>query len=54
MPSRISSEQSRGEEIADSVSHGISLIAAIVGFPVIIKSAIHMGTANIVGASMCR
>jgi len=52
MPNRTSREQSPGEEIANSVSHGISLIAAVFGVPVVVEAAIHLGTANIVGASI--
>jgi hemolysin III len=45
--------QSLGEEIANSVSHGVGLLAAIVAAPVLVLSAIrHDGAARIVGASV--
>lgn len=44
--------QSLGEEIANSVSHGVALLAAIVGVPFLIASASHFGVANVVGASV--
>jgi hemolysin III len=45
--------QSQGEEFANSVSHGIGLIAAIVGAPVLIVHAMEHGDAQfIVGASI--
>jgi hemolysin III len=44
-------EQARGEEIANSVSHGIALLGALAGSPIIIIAAIHRGSiAGIVGA----
>lgn len=46
-------EQSRGEEIANSVSHGLGLIAALVGTPFLITHATRQGDAAfIVGASV--
>ncbi len=46
-------EQSRGEEIANSVSHGVALLAAIVAMPVLIVVSAQQGTAiNIVGATV--
>jgi len=46
-------EQSRGEEIANSVSHGIGLVAAIVAVPFLIIHAVRSGdTGFIVGASL--
>ena len=43
--------QSRGEEIANSVSHGITLLLAIAATPALIASAMEQGTAvSIVGA----
>lgn len=46
-------EQSRGEEIANSVSHGIGLIAAIVVAPLLVRHAVRFGDAGfIVGASL--
>ena len=45
--------QSLGEEIANSVSHGVGFIAAIVISPIIILSAVQQGsTAGVVGASV--
>jgi len=44
--------QSLGEEIANSVSHGMALLAAIVGAPFLIVAARDFGAANIVGASV--
>jgi hemolysin III len=44
-------EQSRGEEIANSVSHGIALVAALVGTPFLIFHATSQGDAGfVVGA----
>ncbi len=45
-------EQSLGEEIANSVSHGVGLLAAIVGMPFLIASAQPLGVAGLVGASI--
>jgi hemolysin III len=45
-------EQSRGEEIANSISHGIGLVAALVATPFLIMHAVRRGdTGFIVGAS---
>ena len=45
--------QSLGEEIANSASHGLGLLAALAGFPVLIKAASQRGdAAGIVGASV--
>jgi len=45
--------QSRGEEIANSVSHGVGLLAALAATPVIVLSAVrHGGAARIAGASV--
>ena len=49
MPSRI---QSSGEEIANSVSHGIGLLAALVATPFLVLAAAPHGTMNIVGVSI--
>jgi len=35
--------QSLGEEIANSVSHGIGLLAALVAFPILVTSALNRG-----------
>ena len=45
--------QSPGEEIANSVSHGVGLLAALAAIPVLLVSAVrHGGAAGIVGASV--
>ncbi|MDE2258955.1 MAG: hemolysin III family protein [Betaproteobacteria bacterium] len=44
--------QSLGEEIANSVSHGVALLATIVAVPFLIIAAHHLGVANVVGASV--
>ena len=45
--------QSFGEEIANSVSHGVGLLAAVAAAPVLVLSAVqHDGAARIVGASV--
>ena len=50
VPSR---EQSRGEEIANSISHGIGLVAALAATPFLVLHAVRRGdTGFIVGASV--
>lgn len=45
--------QSLGEEIANSVSHGVGLLAAVVAAPILIVAAVWRGgAAGIVGASI--
>ena len=45
--------QSRGEEVANSVSHGIGLLAALAAFPILVTTALNRGDlAGIVGASV--
>lgn len=44
--------QSRGEEIANSVSHGIGFLAALAALPVLVLGARPHGTAAIVGAAV--
>jgi len=44
--------QTLGEEIANSVSHGVALLAAIIGVPFLFASSRHLGVANVVGASV--
>ena len=45
--------QSPGEEIANSVSHGVGLLAAVAATPVLVLSAVrHGGAARIAGASV--
>ena len=41
--------QSTGEEIANSVSHGVALLAAIVAVPFLISAVRHPGISGIVG-----
>lgn len=46
-------EQSRGEEIANSISHGIGLIAALAGTPFLVMHAVRHGDAwSIAGSSI--
>ena len=44
--------QTLGEEIANSVSHGVALLAAVVAVPFLIVAAADLGAANVVGASV--
>jgi len=45
--------QSLGEEIANSVSHGVGLLVALVALPILVTTAISRGdAAGIVGASV--
>jgi hemolysin III len=44
--------QTTGEEIANSISHGLALLAALVGGPFLIVSATHFSAASIVGAAV--
>ena len=45
--------QSRGEEIANSLSHGLALVAAMIGTPFLILHAVRQGDAGyIVGSSI--
>lgn len=46
------STQSFGEEIANSVSHGVALLATLVATPFLIASASHTGIATTVGTSV--
>ncbi len=41
--------QSLGEEIANSVSHGVALVAAVVSVPFLVMSARHQSAASFVG-----
>jgi hemolysin III len=46
-------EQSRGEEIANSISHGLGLVAALAATPFLVLQAVRRGDAGfIVGASV--
>ena len=45
--------QTLGEEIANSVSHGIGLLAALIAFPILVSSALNRGDpAGIAGAAV--
>ena len=45
-----SREQSRGEEVANSISHGMTLIAMLIGTPYLIMNALHQGDmAEVIG-----
>jgi hemolysin III len=45
-------QQTLGEEIANSVSHGLALLAALVAGPFLIVSARHLSAASIVAAAV--
>lgn len=47
-----SREQSLGEEIANSISHGIGVLGAIVITPILVIKAIPLGSATVVGVSI--
>lgn len=52
-PSGLGRPQSLGEEIANSVSHGVGLVAALAAAPFLIRHAVRSGTAAfIVGVSV--
>jgi hemolysin III len=51
-PAKIKRDQSLGEEIANSISHGVGALAAMAITPVMIVKAIPNGAAAIVGASI--
>jgi hemolysin III len=45
--------QSQGEEIANSVSHGVGLIAAVASAPILIATTVQTGTSTrVIGASV--
>jgi hemolysin III len=44
--------QGLGEEIANSVSHGVGFLAALVAAPFLVRAALRHGTAAVVGASV--
>lgn len=53
LPVKFSREQSRSEEIANSLSHGAGIVAALVGVPILlIDAARHGDTAFLVGTSL--
>jgi hemolysin III len=41
--------QSTGEELANSVSHGVGLCAALIGAPILLSAATHRGTGFFIG-----
>jgi hemolysin III len=50
---RLRREQSQGEEIANSISHGIGFVAALVGTPFLITQAARHGNVGfVIGASL--
>lgn len=52
-PATTEREQSRNEELANSLSHGAALLAAIIAAPILIAHAVNRGNVNfIVGASI--
>ena len=45
--------QTRGEEIANAVSHGVGLVLALVGVPVLVAGAVQRGgAADVVGSAV--
>jgi hemolysin III len=53
LPLKFSREQSRPEEIANSLSHGAGIVAALVGTPILLVHAVRHGDAAfIVGTSL--
>lgn len=44
--------QSLGEEIANSVSHGAALLAAIVAVPILIAATRNLGVSSVIGATV--
>lgn len=53
LPANSEREQSHAEELANSISHGVGLSAALVGIPILLVStARHGGAAFIVGTSI--
>ncbi|MEK6781665.1 MAG: hemolysin III family protein [Bacteroidota bacterium] len=51
-PAKVRRNQTLGEEIANSVSHGIGFLVAVAVTPVLIIAALPAGAAAIVGASV--
>lgn len=45
-------QQSLGEELANSISHGVALLAALIAAPFLIVSSLGEGPAHVVGASV--
>lgn len=44
--------QSLGEEIANSISHGVGFVAALIAFPFLVHAAVQHGAPAIVGSSV--
>jgi hemolysin III len=53
MPSMNARTQTLGEEIADSVSHGAALLAAIAALPFLVVAARHAGVDSVVAGTGC-
>ena len=51
MPAGPGREQSQGEEIANSISHGLGLVAALVGTPFLIVQAARHGDAGFIAGT---
>ena len=51
-PAKQKRDQSLGEEIANSISHGVGFLAAVAITPIMIMTANHEGAAAVVGASI--
>jgi hemolysin III len=49
---RVHRAQSLGEEVANSVSHGLGFLAALVAFPFLIMGALQHGATAVVGAAV--
>ena len=53
MPAPPERPLTKGEEIANSVTHGVGLLASVVAFPFLVVAASRRrGTAEVVGASV--
>ena len=44
--------QTLGEELANSISHGMGFLAALIALPVLVVGAVPNGAAAIVGAAV--
>ncbi|MFI5180393.1 MAG: hemolysin III family protein [Thermoanaerobaculia bacterium] len=49
---RVKRAQTLGEEIANSISHCVGAVAALVGFPFLVAAALKHGVTAVVGASV--
>ena len=54
MPAGTWHEQSQAEELANSLSHGLALVAALIGGPYLIVQAVRRADAAFVGTSLFR